>query len=404
MLKKADAKKDRGQRPGGGMFRRLFLGSLLLFVLTACGAAQAGETESAGRDTGAAIGQPENTSLPGLTYTGRETLQYADRFSIDDYEGGYHLLCLMDGKKILTVPEGAAVPEGLPEEILTVRQPLDRVYLVASASMDFFASIGAVDTLRFCGLEEKGWYVPEAALAMRQGSLVYAGKYSAPDYEMLLQGGCRLAIENTMITHSPEVIEKLEELGIPVIIDYASYEDHPLGRVEWVKFYGALSGREAEAEKAFEEQSAQAEGYEESGKTVAFFYIRQDGAAVIRRSDDYVPMMIRLAGGIYLPKDAWGENRLSTETIQMEEFYAAAQDADYLIYNGTTAGEINSMAELLEKSALMREFRAVQEGRVYAVSQDLYQSTMSLGTVIGDIHRMLSDAPSEELVFLKKIE
>ena len=62
------------------------------------------------------------------------------------------------------------------------------------------------------------------------------------------------------------------------------------------------------------------------------------------------------------------------------------------------------MAELLEKSALMREFRAVQEGRVYAVSQDLYQSTMSLGTVIGDIHRMLSDAPSEELVFLKKIE
>lgn len=59
----------------------------------------------------------------------------------------------------------------------------------------------------------------QAKDAMADGSLVYAGKYSAPDYEQLLQGGCTFAIENTMITHNPEVKEKLEELGIRVMVE-----------------------------------------------------------------------------------------------------------------------------------------------------------------------------------------
>ena len=102
--------------------------------------------------------------------------------------------------------------------------------------------------------------------------------------------------------------------------------------------------------------------------------------------------------------DVTGENHLSTSNMQMEEFYLQAKDADYLVYNGTTAGEIHSLQELLEKSDLMESFKAVKEGHVYAVSRNLYQSTMSLGTVIADLHGMLTDAPEEELVFLEKLE
>ena len=77
---------------------------------------------------------------------------------------------------------------------------------------------------------------------MREGSLIFAGKYSQPDYELLLSEQCRLAIENTMLLHNPEVKEKLEQIGIPVIVERSSYEPEPLGRMEWVKFYGALLG------------------------------------------------------------------------------------------------------------------------------------------------------------------
>ena len=100
--------------------------------------------------------------------------------------------------------------------------------------------------------------------------------YSAPDYELLTSSGCNLAVESLMILHSPEVKEKLEELGIPVFIDTSSRESHPMGRTEWVRLYGVLTGQEAEAEafwKRQKEQFAQAENYDDTGLTVAFFSV-----------------------------------------------------------------------------------------------------------------------------------
>ena len=52
---------------------------------------------------------------------------------------------------------------------------------------------------------------------------------------------------------------ELFELGIPVLVDYSSYESNPLGRTEWVRLYGILTGKEAEAEAAF---AAEAEAFE----------------------------------------------------------------------------------------------------------------------------------------------
>lgn len=90
---------------------------------------------------------------------------------------------------------------------------------------------------------------------MAEGRLLYAGKYNRPDYEQLVSRGCRLAIENGMITHAPEVVEKLEDFGIPVLMEASSYEAHPLGRVEWIKLFGALLGKEEAAERIFQEQA-----------------------------------------------------------------------------------------------------------------------------------------------------
>ena len=52
-----------------------------------------------------------------------------------------------------------------------------------------------------------------------------------------------------MIHHNPEVQEKLEQFGIPVMVERSSYESHPLGRTEWMKLYAVLLGKEDVAEK-----------------------------------------------------------------------------------------------------------------------------------------------------------
>lgn len=324
-------------------------------------------------------------------------LQYARNFTVDYYEGGYTLLTTsMDGTSLFIVPEDQEVPQGLAPGTVVLHRPVKDLYLVASSAMDMFSALSGLDAVTFSGQKEEGWYIEAAREAMASGDIVYAGKYNKPDYELIVSGDCTLAIENMMISHSPEVVEKLEDFGIPVMIDYASYESHPLGRVEWVKFYGALLGKEEEAEKIFAEQEAilaQVTGDElprGTRQTVAFFFITSNGLVQVRQPSDYVPKMIELAGGKYIFDDLGdSDTKRSTMNMQMEAFYNGAKDADFLIYNSSIDGGVVSVEELLDKCGLLADFRAVKEGNVWCTTNDLYQQSLSIGYLIEDIHKML---------------
>ena len=238
--------------------------------------------------------------------------------------------------------------------------------------------------------------------------MTFAGKYSAPDYEMIISGKCNLAIENTMIYHTPEVKEQLEKFGIPVMVDNSSYEENPLGRCEWVKLYGLLSGYKEAAEEAFarqEEEFNKIKDKEKSGKKVAFFYITTDGQANVRKSNDYLAKMINMAGGEYIFSDLGtdDDSASSTMSMTMEEFYAAAVDADYIIYNSTIEGDLENLDSLLALSNMLEKFKAVKEGHVYCTTKNLYQSSMELGTIIADIYHMLNGEDGQ-MTYLYKLE
>ena len=349
------------------------------------------------------------TDLAGLKYDHSLELQYADQFSVDYYEGGYALITIEGDGQFLLVPEGKDAPEGLDKDIAVIHKPVQNIYLVATSAMDLFCALDGLDSISLSGTDADGWYIDEAKKALEDGSILFAGKYSAPDYELILSKNCGLAIESTMISHSPEVKEKLESFGIPVLVEHSSYESHPLGRTEWLKLYGVLLGKEDMADELFQEQMEKLKSVEDSdntGKTVAFFYINSIGAANVRKSNDYVSKMIELAGGKYIFDDLGDENALSTMNMQMEEFYAGAKDADYIIYNSTIDGELSSVDQLLSKSALLGDFKAVKDGNVWCTSQNLFQETMELGTMIEDIHTMLtSDDPDlDTLTYMHKLK
>ena len=190
---------------------------------------------------------------PTLTVESSYPLQYAKQFTVDECTGGYELITIADSQ-YLVVPQGAAVPEDLPQGTTVLQQPIENIYLVSTSAMDPIISLGALESIALSGTKADGWYLPEAKAAMQAGQIAYAGKYSAPDYETILASGCGLAIENTMIYHTPEVKEQLEKFGIPVLVERSSYETDPLARMEWVKLYGILLGKQQEAEQLFDTQ------------------------------------------------------------------------------------------------------------------------------------------------------
>ena len=346
--------------------------------------------------------------INGLIFQERAELLYADQFAIDRYEGRYSMIYVADGSKYLIVPEGKSAPEKLDNEIKVIQQPVDNIYLAATAAMGLFDAIDCGDAVKFSGTKADDWYIDYARNAMENGDMLYAGKYREPDYELLLEENCRLSIQSTMIGHSPEVKEKLTELGITVFVDYSSYESHPLGRSEWIKVYGEMMGKADQADRLFNEQAKKLENVEQSentGKTAVFFYISNSGKVVTRKSGDYITKMIELAGGKNVFKNLGSENASSSVTMEMEKFYTTAKDADFIIYNSTIGGEIYSLDELIEKNELLKDFKAVKEGNVWCTRNNLFQETMKLGTVISDFNSIFSENTEDSTPqFLYKLE
>lgn len=199
-------------------FSVIFSSSAALVPIRSFAAEETSET--AGADTA-------KEDLAGLKYDHSLELQYADQFAVDYYEGDYALITIEGGDQFLLVPEGKEAPDGLDADITVIHQPLENIYLVATSTMDFFRALDGLGSISLSGTKADGWYIDEAKQALEDGSIVFAGKYSAPDYELILSKNCDLALESTMIYHNPEVKEKLEEFGIPVLVEHSSYESHP---------------------------------------------------------------------------------------------------------------------------------------------------------------------------------
>lgn len=337
-------------------------------------------------------------------------LKYAEKFSVDYYDGGYALVSIMHKGKFLVVPEGKDAPLSLDNDITVLKKPINNIYLTATSTMGLIDALDSIDRITMSGTQKENWYIENAVKAMEDGSIVFAGKYNNPDYELIQSKNCELSIQSTMVEHKPEVKEKLEEIGIPVLIELSSYESHPLGRTEWIKLYGLLFDKEDEAEDLFNKQIAYMDEVaqkEASGKTVAYFYISSSGQVVARRTGDYISKMIDIAGGKYIFDNLGDpESALSTVKLEMEEFYSTAKDADYIIYNSTIDGNVGSIEDLISKNELLKDFKAVKENNVWCTNQNFFQDMMNLGAMISDINQLLSSDENgvEELDFVYKLK
>lgn len=371
---------------------------LLLCLMSGCGSINTSEQEA----------DKEVPQIAGHFFEKEISFDYASGVQIYRYQGGYSLICVKDGRQYLLIPQDMEKPDTISADWIVLRQPLDHIYMAATATASFFQAIDGVDTISMSSVEAKNWYVEEMRQRMEAGRITFAGKYSQPDYERLLQEHCSMALESTMILHAPEVMEKLQEAGIPVFVDYSSYEEHPLGRLEWVKVYGELLGKSQEAENFFEEQKQTVEKMERTSqeeKTVAFFYCNSSGGIVTRKTSDYMPKLISLAGGTYVFESLGEDNKASSSVnMTMEEFYAAAREADYIIYNGTIDEPLQSVEELIEKNVLFRDFRAVKEGQVYCTNESVYQATDKMAMICRDINRMLTQKDTDKMTFLYHVK
>ncbi|HML45848.1 MAG TPA: ABC transporter substrate-binding protein, partial [Clostridia bacterium] len=331
----------------------------------------------------------------GLVVERSMELEFATNFSVEYCQGGYKLIAISDGTRYLTVPEGGQPPEGLDGDITVLRMPLTNLLVSSTPTMSLINAIGALDDVSLTTTEYADWYIPGVTAAMDAGKLSFVGSYKTPDFEVLAAAQPPFAVFSTMLQSVPDVAEKIEELGIPYMLDQSTFEDHPLARTEWVKLYGALLDREAEAQAVYDAQADMVKGIasEKTGKTVAMFYITSKGALYARNGGDYMAKMLELAGGDYALA-SMNPEETGTQQMEMEEFYAGAGDADYIIYIWSLGGRPETLADFLSKNEMLAEFKAVKDCNVWCTAPDYFQISNTQGEMILDMNRMLTNEDS----------
>lgn len=204
-----------------------------VLLLSACGGGSKTSSLSDGGDT-LRLKYAENLCL--TTYPDYTVATLQDPWHKPNI---LHTYILVDKEK----PTPTHLPEGT-----VVKVPLERSMVYSSVHCNLFKQLESLDAVAgVCGLQYIK--VPEIQEGCRNGSVTDCGNSMNPDIEKIID------IHPDAILLSPFENSggygRIEKLNVP-IIECADYmETSPLGRAEWMYFYGLLTGRKAQADSLF---------------------------------------------------------------------------------------------------------------------------------------------------------
>lgn len=132
-------------------------------------------------------------------------------------------------------------------------------------------------------------------------------------------------------THSGSDFSRIEDQGIPVVLNMEYLETHPLGRAEWIKLVGILTGKMPEATRIYE---AIEKRYLDLKKRVAqvadspmvFTGSHYNGIWYVPGRDSYIAHCIRDAGGRYVFENLEGAG---SHEVDYETALKAVSKVDY---------------------------------------------------------------------------
>lgn len=261
--------------------------------------------------------------------------------------------------RYVLVPRDAELPHDLPEGTV-VRTPVKRALVYSSVHTSLLRELGAIDAVR--GIVDRQYFVDSLLLAdVDAGNVADCGNSMNPTVEKVID------MQPDAILLSPyqdASYGQITQLDIPIIecADYLEYD--PLGRAEWMKFYGLLVGQRERADSLYD---AVLNAYDDVKQVAAQAASRPtvvtemviSGVWSVPGGQSYMARIIRDAGGDYLWAD---DDNTGSLSLDFNQVLARAQQADYWFLKWTN---INSLKDLQGAYELNKEMEAFKNKRVY---------------------------------------
>ena len=223
-------------------------------------------------------------------------------------------------------------------DTLVVEHPLANLVCMSSSQVAGLAAIGAdsvisaVSGLRF--ISTPSVRSRDAGTHDSPNPIYDVGYDSALDFERIMTLEPDVVLAYTVSGAEPPYLSRLRSLGVRVLVLHDHLESHPLARAEYVRLYGSLTGRMAEADSLFE---AVCNRYfslvvSDSHEPVrVLMNIPYADSWYIPGGDSYMSRLVRDAGGIILGAE---KGNVRSRVVRMEYAYMLSQQADMWLHPG----------------------------------------------------------------------
>ena len=298
-------------------------------------------------------------------------IAYASGLSITDY-GNYKLLTVDNpwpgaekSYRYLLAEENAEIPEDL-EFDQKVKIPVKKIVVTSTTHIPSLEILKVENTLvGFPGLD----YISseKTRRLIKKGNIKELGKNEAINTESLLALKPDVVI-GFSIDGSNKSFNTIQKSGIPVVFNSDWTENSPLGKAEWIKFFGAFYGKIDTATAFFDQVEKDYLAAKELAKNATKKPSVVAGAMYkdqwyLPAGESWQAIFMKDANAKYLFEDSEGTGSLS---LSFESVLASARDAEFWI----GPAQFQTYEEMSSASTHYTKFQAFEDRKIYTFSSE----------------------------------
>jgi len=242
--------------------------------------------------------------------------------------------------------------------------PIERIIVTSTTHIPSLISLEVIETLiGFPGLDYISSEV--ARLRIDDNLIKEVGKNEQIDTETVIDLNPDVLV-GFVVNQSDSTLENIKKTGIKVLINGDWNEKNPLGKTEWIKFFGTLYDKDEEAKTIFEQikldyQNTRELAKKAVSKPIVITGNMYENVWYLPKGDSWSAIFLSDSNTEYPWSETKGTGSLA---LSFEEVFDLAQNADFWI----GAGTYSSLEEMKKTNPHYAKFKAFQQGNVYSFS------------------------------------
>jgi iron complex transport system substrate-binding protein len=241
------------------------------------------------------------------------------------------------------------------------KNPLKRVVCMSTSHIAYLSALG----LQNCIVGVSGSkYISNPAIKdkINRGAIADVGFESSLNYELLISLKPDIVFSYGISGENNQYIEKMRQFGIRVVTIGDYLEEHPLGKLEYLKLFGELFGVRDKADSIYNDSKVSYLNYKNLAANTKRVNILINApwkdVWYIPGERSYISVLINDAGGnILLSK----KGKTTPHSYNLEEVYSHSYDADYWL----NPNNYSSIEELKYSNPLFKNIPALKEGLIF---------------------------------------